>query len=81
MGISPGLLGFGEWRPDVSDLNTPYAKVATNVVPRADGYGPFPSFTGFTEALSYGNDSYTKVLLHFDGTDASTTITVLARVP
>lgn len=51
MGISPGLLPFGEWRPDISDLDTGASGDILNVVPRADGYGPFPDFVAFTKTL------------------------------
>lgn len=51
MGISPGLLSFGEWMPDVVDLNTQASDNILNVVPRADGYGPFASLLAFTTAL------------------------------
>ena len=69
------LFPFPEWRPDVARLNTKSSAVITNVVPRADGYGPFKEFVPFTSPLAEGNDSFTKVLLHFDGADAATTIT------
>lgn len=51
MGISPGLLSFGEWMPDISNLNTQASALMLNVVPRADGYGPFASLLAFTTAL------------------------------
>lgn len=75
MALSTGLFAFGEWRPDVASLNTKTSSIITNAVPRADGYGPFKDFVAFTSPLAEGNDSFTKVLLHFDGADASTTIT------
>jgi hypothetical protein len=75
MGISAGLFAFGEWRPDQASLNTKSSPVITNVVPRADGFGPFPDFVAFTQPLADGNDTYTKALLHFDGANTSTTIT------
>lgn len=51
MGISPGLLSFGEWMPDISNLNTQASALMLNVVPRADGYGPFAALLAFTTAL------------------------------
>lgn len=51
MGISPGLLLFGEFAPDISDLNTQVSGNILNVVPRGDGYGPFPDLLAFTTAL------------------------------
>jgi hypothetical protein len=45
------LLGFGEWRPDVSDYQSKTTRNVLNVVPRGDGYGPFPSLTALSAAL------------------------------
>jgi hypothetical protein len=45
------LVPFAEYRPDVSDLLGQFSKVISNVVPRADGYGPFPSFNALSAAL------------------------------
>lgn len=42
---------WGEWRPDVSDYNGSHSQVIKNVLPRADGYGPFPDFASLTSAL------------------------------
>lgn len=44
-------IDFDSWRPDVQDLNAPYARILKNVLPRADGYGPFRSLSAFTQAL------------------------------
>lgn len=44
-------LSFGEYRPDVSDLNQSYTKSVLNVVPQSDGYGPFKGPNVFTDAL------------------------------
>lgn len=46
LGIKPAILEpvtapFGEWLPDVMELNSPGATEALNVVPIANGYGPF----------------------------------------
>lgn len=69
------LLPFPEYRPDVSDLNGQHTVTINNVLPRGDGYGPFKALGALTQPLAAGNDSSTKVLLHFDGSDAGTTIT------
>src|SRR4051812_39809255 len=45
------LLPFGEYRPDVSDFEGQASKNILNVIPRGDGYGPFPSFSIATSAL------------------------------
>src|SRR4051812_9359092 len=45
------LRPWGEWRPDTSDYEGSSAYNILNVVPRGDGYGPFPSFAAATLAL------------------------------
>ncbi|WP_298255841.1 hypothetical protein [Bradyrhizobium sp.] len=45
------LLASGDYRPDVSDYEGQATKNILNVLPRGDGYGPFPSFTAYTSAL------------------------------
>jgi hypothetical protein len=45
------LLNFGEWRPDVSDYEAATSRNVQNVVPRGDGYGPFPSLTALSLSL------------------------------
>ncbi len=45
------VLFFSEYRPDVSDYEGNSSRTITNVVPRGDGYGPFPGFSAFTTAL------------------------------
>jgi hypothetical protein len=45
------LLPFGEYKPDVSDYEGQATRNILNVVPRGDGYGPFPGFSGYTSAL------------------------------
>jgi hypothetical protein len=45
------LLAFGDYRPDVSDFLGTASRNVLNVVPRGDGYGPFPSFSAYTSAL------------------------------
>jgi len=69
------FIPFPEFRPDVDDFRGEHTQVLSGVLPRGDGYGPFPSLQNYTAALESGNDTYTKVLLHFDGTDAATTFT------
>jgi hypothetical protein len=45
------LLATGDYRPDVSDYEGQATRNILNVVPRGDGYGPFPSFSAYTSAL------------------------------
>lgn len=45
------LLSFAEYKPDISDYEGSSTKNILNVVPRADGYGPFSSFSQFAQAL------------------------------
>jgi hypothetical protein len=45
------LLSIGEYRPDVSDYEGQATRNIMNVIPRGDGYGPFPSFAAYTAAL------------------------------
>jgi hypothetical protein len=45
------LLPFGEYKPDVSDYEGQATKNVRNVLPRGDGYGPFPDFAILTQAL------------------------------
>jgi hypothetical protein len=45
------LLAFGDFRPDVSDYEGQATRNIQNVIPRGDGYGPFPSFSAYTSAL------------------------------
>lgn len=42
---------FPAYRPDVTDVGTDSSVTISGVVPRGDGYGPFKSFVGFTQAL------------------------------
>lgn len=48
----PLLLPFGEFRPDVSDYEAEYTNTLANVLPRADGYGPFANFAVFSVAAA-----------------------------
>jgi hypothetical protein len=45
------VIPFPEWRPDVSDYEGGSSQVITNVIPRGDGYGPFPDFSALSAAL------------------------------
>lgn len=45
------LLPYAEYRPDVSDYEGQATRNLLNVIPRGDGYGPFPSFSAYTAAL------------------------------
>lgn len=68
---------FGEWRPDTALLDGQYATIAENVFPAPGSYVPMPALGALTTASlsDGGNNSTTKVMLHFEGADASTTIT------
>lgn len=46
-----GLLPWGPWTPDTSDYEGKTAHDILNVLPRGDGYGPFPGFSAFASAL------------------------------
>ena len=45
------LLATGDYRPDVSDYEGQATRNILNVLPRGDGYGPFPAFSAYTSAL------------------------------
>lgn len=45
------VIPFPAFRPDLTDLGTDVSSLISGVVPRADGYGPFKDFVGFTQAL------------------------------
>lgn len=45
------LLQWGSYAPDTADYEATSTHDILNVVPRGDGYGPFPSFSKFTQAL------------------------------
>jgi len=68
---------FGEWRPDIGSLDSGVATEAENVFAGITSYKPMPSLLAFAaqSLAAGGNDSFTKVLLHCDGADASTTFT------
>jgi len=46
------LIPFGEYRPDVADYEGQHTLIATNVVPQADGYGPWFTLKNPSTALS-----------------------------
>ena len=46
------LLAAGDYRPDVSDYEGQATRNILNVIPRGDGYGPFPAFSAYTSALA-----------------------------
>ncbi len=69
------FIPFPQYRPDVDDFRGEHTQVLSGVLPRGDGYGPFQSLQGYTAALAAGNDSFTRIMLHFDGTNGSTVIT------
>ena len=45
------LLPAGEYRPDISDYEASTSKNILNVLPRGDGYGPFPDFAILSQTL------------------------------
>lgn len=44
-------LPFGEYRPDLSDLDGTHTRSLLNVIPRGDGYGPIKDIAALTDAL------------------------------
>ncbi len=46
------ILPIPEYKPDLADYVSDGTQTLANVMPRADGYGPFPDFTVFTSALA-----------------------------
>lgn len=45
------LKQWGEWRPDTSDYEGAAVHDIGNVLPRGDGYGPWPDFAAFAQPL------------------------------
>jgi hypothetical protein len=45
------VIPFGEYRPDLSDYEAQTEKGVLNVVPRGDGFGPFPSLAAISLSL------------------------------
>lgn len=48
----PKIAPFGQYRPDISDLDASFTNALLNVLPRADGYGPHPSLDALSDALA-----------------------------
>jgi hypothetical protein len=46
------ILPFGEYRPDITNYDGKSSQTVQNVVPRADGYGPWKSFAPFSLPLA-----------------------------
>jgi hypothetical protein len=44
-------LPFGEYRPDLSDLDGEHSRSLLNVIPQGDGYGPIRDIAALTAAL------------------------------
>ena len=66
----PQPILFAEWLPDKSDRQNPAAE-AKGCISQAGQYAPLPDIQDYGPASQV--DSFTKLLLHFDGADASTT--------
>lgn len=64
------LTSWGEWRPDLSDYNGAFSATIENVIPRGDGYGPFPNLATYSAALP----ARCRGLFRALNTDASVTI-------
>lgn len=60
------VIPWSEWRPDVSDYQGNHSQLIKNVVPRADGYGPFKDFAALTNTLPAACRGYA-VALDDDG--------------
>jgi hypothetical protein len=45
------LLQWGTWTPDTTDFEGTGVRNIQNVIPRGDGYGPWPDFAAATQAL------------------------------
>jgi hypothetical protein len=52
MAVNGTMVPFASFGPDVSDLNGSVTSSIENVLPRSDGYGPFPGHVSFTSALA-----------------------------
>jgi hypothetical protein len=46
-----GMLTFPDYAPDITAVGLNFSSVASNVVPRADGYGPFQMLAELTQSL------------------------------
>ncbi len=71
------IIPFGEWRPDIATLDNQVASIAENVMPSTNSYVPCQALaaTASGSLAQGGNDSFTKVLLHFTGASGGTVIT------
>jgi hypothetical protein len=65
-------LPFGEYRPDNNDLDAAITRAVNNVIPRADGYGPFQGHEAFTDTLPAACRGY------FYARNSDNTITIFA---
>jgi hypothetical protein len=75
--MADATLPFGEWRPDLALRDSEFAAEAENVLSGSNSYIPMPSPSPLSldSISSGGNDSFTKILLHFEGANLGTTIT------
>ena len=46
------MINFGEWLPDQPDHMNPGVVTATNVIPSASGYKPFPELITYSNAAT-----------------------------
>jgi len=46
------FIPFGEWLPDLPEIDNPGAIIAKNVIPEVQGYRPFPSISDYSDALA-----------------------------
>ena len=46
------LVPFGEWQPDLAEFGNPGSLTAKNVIPKKESYGPFPSLSAISNALT-----------------------------
>lgn len=49
--MTPMEVGFGSFRPDLSDYSPQFSDAILNVEPKPDGYGPLPAFVTFGAGL------------------------------
>ena len=68
------VLPFGEYRPDVNNLDGQHTLSLLNVFPQGDGYGPIQSQAAFTQALSAACRGY------FFALEDDGTITIFAGI-
>lgn len=46
------MIPFGEWAPDVADLNTSVSRTVLNVVPNGNFYGPWKGFQALSQGMA-----------------------------